>query len=70
MEMKSIHLPIISPFSINRPTPRVMMPQRITAVVRFMLKRVCQLSQTASNIFIRLVMPANSTDRKNTTAIS
>ena len=66
--MKSIHEPTMGSASRNTPTPKAMRVHISMAVFLFSLNLVCHDSLTASNIFIRLVIPAKTTDMKNSTA--
>ena len=70
MVIKSIQAPTRSSDSMKIPTPIVSAEQMTTAVFLPSLKCVCQLSDTASNILIREVRPANRTDRKKNAANS
>ena len=70
MVIKSIHDPTLGSDSRKMPTSRAMPLHRATAAFLESLNRVCHDSLTASNILIRLVMPAKATDRKNITAKS
>ena len=70
MVMKSIHEPTLGSDSRKIPTNRAMPLHRATAAFLGSLNRFCHDSLTASNILIKLVMPAKATDRKNITANS
>ena len=70
MVIKSIQEPTLGSASKKIPTSSAMEPHRATAPFLDSLNLVCQDSLTASNMLIRLVIPAKATDRKNSVANS